>query len=485
MYRTNRLIFLVHLVTTIFGTIGLVSQLMNEKTMDPIRSIIPIAVLILSFIISLVVRFRSKAGLLYPRVVGISFSVAYALMLLLGASGAPFPYLIPFLLIFVFTLDFKCVNVPILVFLIFNIIRVIQTVTAAPDVNMVIESCSIEVIITILTTVVVIKGVRLLNRFISESLSEVSSVSDKNEMIASKVIEVAGEVAGYTASMAEAVETIIESTGGVHDAMEDVVRGMDNTAEAIQNQTMQTKEIQDVIDMTHDSADKVMVITADAQSALKEGTTAINNLFEQVDVSIHESGQMQRATAELQEKTDRVRGITSIILGISSQTNLLALNASIEAARAGEFGRGFAVVADEIRNLAEQTRRETENITALIEELSLNAHEVAERVEASVESSDKENKCAQIASAKFDEITEKITELSCEIAEINERINNLRETNNVIVDNVNTISATSQQITASTHEAASVSDTNKQLLGEFSNTVHKLIEEVDALKSFI
>ncbi len=478
MYRTNRLIFLVHLVTTIFGTIGLVSQLMNEKTMDPIRSIIPIAVLILSFIISLVVRFRSKAGLLYPRVVGISFSVAYALMLLLGASGAPFPYLIPFLLIFVFTLDFKCVNVPILVFLIFNIIRVIQTVTAAPDVNMVIESCSIEVIITILTTVVVIKGVRLLNRFISESLSEVSSVSDKNEMIASKVIEVAGEVAEYTASMAEALETIIESTGGVHDAMEDVVRGMDNTAEAIQNQTMQTKEIQDVIDMTHDSADKVMVITADAQSALKEGTTAINNLFEQVDVSIHESGQMQRATAELQEKTDRVRGITS-------QTNLLALNASIEAARAGEFGRGFAVVADEIRNLAEQTRQETENITALIEELSLNAHEVAERVEASVESSDKENKCAQIASAKFDEITEKITELSCEIAEINERINNLRETNNVIVDNVNTISATSQQITASTHEAASVSDTNKQLLGEFSNTVHKLIEEVDALKSFI
>ncbi|MBO5228506.1 MAG: methyl-accepting chemotaxis protein [Lachnospiraceae bacterium] len=62
------------------------------------------------------------------------------------------------------------------------------------------------------------------------------------------------------------------------------------------------------------------------------------------------------------KSVDRVNELTNEILNISSQTNLLALNASIEAARAGEVGKGFAVVADEIRHLAEVSRETANNI---------------------------------------------------------------------------------------------------------------------------
>lgn len=73
-----------------------------------------------------------------------------------------------------------------------------------------------------------------------------------------------------------------------------------------------------------------------------------------------------------------MNSIVELISGITSQTSLLSLNASIEAARAGEAGKGFAVVATEISGMATQTQDATEQITALINNVSGAISEVVE-----------------------------------------------------------------------------------------------------------
>jgi methyl-accepting chemotaxis protein len=79
-----------------------------------------------------------------------------------------------------------------------------------------------------------------------------------------------------------------------------------------------------------------------------------------------EVGKVVATMASINESSQKIVDIISVIDGIAFQTNILALNAAVEAARAGEQGRGFAVVAGEVRSLAQRAALAAKEIKQLI-----------------------------------------------------------------------------------------------------------------------
>ncbi len=203
-------------------------------------------------------------------------------------------------------------------------------------------------------------------------------------------------------------------------------------------------------------------------------------VMKQLDIqanSISKTNEVVVAAMEkLSDKTKNVRNITDLILGISGQTNLLALNASIEAARAGEAGKGFAVVADEIRQLADQTKDATENITAIVDELNEFSNEASDAIRKSLDATESQTGLIEEASDGFIVIDGNMKQLTMQMNNINEKIEALKISNNMIVESIMQLSTVSGEITASSVAASEITDNNKSNSKDAKEMLQKVLD---------
>ena len=115
-----------------------------------------------------------------------------------------------------------------------------------------------------------------------------------------------------------------------------------------------------------------------AQVVAQSGVSKTDQAAQSIETMHQAIEDAAKVIHSLDERSNTVGSVLSVIKGIAEQTNLLALNAAIEAARAGESGRGFAVVADEVRTLSKRTADSTQEIERMIAQLQSEARHAVE-----------------------------------------------------------------------------------------------------------
>lgn len=154
-------------------------------------------------------------------------------------------------------------------------------------------------------------------------------------------------------TFARGTASIYEASAQVVEASQDLARRTEQQASALQETAQETNHIAEMVETAAKSAVSTDAVFQTVFGEAQAGGSVVREAISAMD--------------KIEDSSQSIGSIVSLIEGIAFQTNLLALNAGVEAARAGAAGQGFAVVAHEVRTLAGRAGEAAAQIKSLIE----------------------------------------------------------------------------------------------------------------------
>lgn len=405
----------------------------------------------------------------------------YAVFRLVGTSEGTSIYAYPILIASIIYLNVRLVIWGNSAIVAVNVVRVLMHLDrlGGPDG----EAIILNLLVCFLVAYASISVTKLLVRFNEENTGVIMEAARRQEASNAVMVTVADNIIKHFGEAMERFNTLGESLKNSHTSMENIAGSTESTAEAIQEEASICGEILTQADAAGAATESMIAASKRVNTTVDSGASSVQELGRQADNVSNSSKVVEEVITELTSKVQKVGSFVDTILSISSQTNLLALNASIEAARAGEAGRGFSVVADEIRQLSEDTKEASNNITSIIQELNTDTRLANESIETAVSSVLKQNELIQETKEKFDEVSHEAEILSGNIDEVKACMEQTRRLSNSIYDNISQLSAASEEVAASSSEGLDNSNITVQQVDTCRGIFESIYELAKDLKN--
>jgi len=184
-------------------------------------------------------------------------------------------------------------------------------------------------------------------------------------------------IEGYIATFDIQVSEALHALSAASAEMHATAGSMTATAEET---SRQATAVANASTVASSNVQTVAVATEELHASISEISRQVGESTRIASQAVEQVARSEVTVTELANAANRIGEVVALINTIAAQTNLLALNATIEAARAGEAGKGFAVVASEVKNLATQTARATDGITAQVSAIQGSTHEAVDTI---------------------------------------------------------------------------------------------------------
>lgn len=251
-------------------------------------------------------------------------------------------------------------------------------------------------------------------------------------------------------TMVGIMNAVVESSSRIRSSAEEISQSSNDLSQRTESQAATLEE----------TAAAMEQLTVSVQSAA-DGAKKVEDIVSEAQLSAKQSGQVVTdavaAMSQIEESSNKISQIITVIDDISFQTNLLALNAGVEAARAGEAGRGFAVVASEVRALAQRSSDAAQEIKLLISESSQHVSEGVDLVGK--------------AGSELDSIIARVGNISDHVSEIAQGANEQSTTLHEINTGVSQLDQVTQHNAAMVEESTAASQILRNDAGELANHV--------------
>ena len=317
-------------------------------------------------------------------------------------------------------------------------------------------------------------------------LSEnVNDMKIRLKNLLTKIAECSQRVAASSEELTAGTQQTNESITVVAQSMEVLTSGtaeQERTIVTLEEKIQDMHERMDDLRGTAKEMEQIALDSANNAAIGKEkvdvAIAVMKNIAEQVSSSA-------KVIGELGRRSDEIGQIVETISGIAGQTNLLALNAAIEAARAGEQGRGFSVVAEEVRKLAEQSSAAADNISKLIATIQADTTSAVESIEQGNQSVKEGTKSVADTGTAFADIETQAAKLNTNVKRSLEDIVAVDASNKEILsavehvkeiavkssENADSVSAATQEQSATMQEVADASKILSELANEMQGEV--------------
>ena len=172
-----------------------------------------------------------------------------------------------------------------------------------------------------------------------------------------------------TSQMREATENITKANSNISAATSEQAATVTEQASSVAETSTTVEEVRQTAEQSVERAQLVSEMASNTLKLAENGLDAVKRTEEGMMSLKDQVRHIAETILSLSEQTLQIGEIIATVNDIADQSNLLALNAAMEAARAGDAGRGFAVVAGEVRNLAEQSRQATAQVSTILSEI--------------------------------------------------------------------------------------------------------------------